>query len=273
MNIQFRVVGLMSSQSLRLARQTTTAALAVGSTFPVAGKDTGCDAVTYDAKAGEERARRFRDAALPCLDDAYRLAHFLLRHRADAEDAVQECYLRAQRHFDGLRGSAIKPWLFAILRNVCYAELARRNRREIAADIADFENTAEEPLWQQPEATPESVMQSSQDGAAIRRLIAALPAPFRETIVLRELDGMSYQEIAEVAGVPVGTVMSRLARARAMLLAAWKAQHGPTAGHHPESGATPAVAEKSADGSMPIPLRPNGTARQGTAARRPKGPP
>jgi hypothetical protein len=89
----------------------------------------------------------------------------------------QECYLRAQRHFDGFRGSAIKPWLLAIVRNVCYAELARRKRREIAADLADFENTAEEPLWQQPQATPESVMLSSQDGAAIRRLIHSPKTP------------------------------------------------------------------------------------------------
>jgi RNA polymerase sigma-70 factor, ECF subfamily len=194
--------------------------------------------VTYDAKATDERARHFRDAALPCLDDAYRLAHFLLRNPADAEDAVQECYLRAQRHFDGFRGTAIKPWLLAILRNVCYTELARRNRREIAADLSDFENVADEPLWQQPQATPESAMLGGEESAAMRRLIAALPAPFREVIVLRELDDMSYRDIAEVAGVPVGTVMSRLARARSMLLAAWQARHGPTAHNNPARAAT-----------------------------------
>jgi hypothetical protein len=93
-------------------------------------------------------------------------------------------------------------------------------------------------------------MQGSQDGAALRRLIAALPAPFRETIVLRELDDMSYLEIADVAGVPVGTVMSRLARARAMLLAAWKAQYDPPTGDHPASGAAAVVGRKAADGSM-----------------------
>jgi RNA polymerase sigma-70 factor, ECF subfamily len=193
--------------------------------------------VTDDAKAEEERARRFRDAALPCLDDAYRFAHFMMRNQADAEDAVQECYLRALRHYDGFRGPAIKPWLFTILRNVCYAELVRRRRYETSADLADSEHAAAEPLWQQPQETPESVMLSRQDGAAIRRLVAALPPPFREAVVLRELGDMSYREIAEVAGVPVGTVMSRLARARAMLLAACKAQHGPTAGDHPARGA------------------------------------
>jgi len=226
--------------------------------------------VTYDAKGRDERARLFREAALPFLDDVYRFAQFIMRNQADAEDAVQECYLRALRHFDGFRGSAVKPWLLAILKNVCYAELTRRRRRETPADMTDFENTAEEPLWQQPEGTPESVMQNSQDGAAIGRLIADLPAPFREAIVLRELDGMSYRDIAEVAGVPIGTVMSRLARARAMLLAAWKTQRSPpAAGNNPAHGAARTIA--GAGGAMPIALRPNGSARWQTAARRPKG--
>ena len=94
---------------------------------------------SYD-KAGDERARRFRDIALPCLDDAYRYARFLMRNPADAEDAVQECYLRALRSFDSWRGPAIKPWLLAILRNVCYGELARRGRQETPVDLADFES-------------------------------------------------------------------------------------------------------------------------------------
>jgi RNA polymerase sigma-70 factor (ECF subfamily) len=177
--------------------------------------------MTCDAKTRDERARRFRDAALPCLDDAYTLAHFIMRNQVDAEDAVQECYLRALCHFDGFRGTAVKPWLLAILKNVCYAQLARRRRNESAVDLADCEHT--EPLWQQPQATPDSVMLSRQDGAAIRQLVGALPPPFREVIVAREFNDMSYREIAEMAGVPIGTVMSRLARARAMLLAAWKA--------------------------------------------------
>jgi RNA polymerase sigma-70 factor (ECF subfamily) len=177
-----------------------------------------------DPIADQERMRRFRDAALPHLDDVYTLARYLMRNAADAEDAVQECYLRALRHFDSYRGPAMKPWLLAILRNVCNAEFARRSKEEVPTDLAQEQSVAEEmPMWQEPQASPEKVMLRQQDSATIRRLVAELPAPFREAIVLREINDLSYQEIAEVAGVPVGTVMSRLARARAMLRSAWNA--------------------------------------------------
>jgi RNA polymerase sigma-70 factor (ECF subfamily) len=176
--------------------------------------------MTYDATAGDERARRFRDASLPYIDDAYTLAHFLMRNEPDAADAVQECYLHALRRFDGFRGSAVKPWLLAILRSGCHANLARRDRRETPTDLADSRRLAGGPsLWGQPEMPPKSA--SRQDVAVVRRLIAALPMPLREVFVLREFNGLSYREIAEVVSVPVETVMSRLARARAMLL--WKA--------------------------------------------------
>jgi RNA polymerase sigma-70 factor, ECF subfamily len=176
-----------------------------------------------DATAEQDRARRFRDAALPYLDDVHALARYLMRNPADAEDAVQECYLRALRHFDSYRGPAMKPWLLAILKNVCYAEFARRGKHETPADFADGEPAAEEPVWQEPQSTPETIVLRRQDDVTVRRLIETLPGPFREAIVLREINDLSYQEIAEVAGVPVGTVMSRLARARAMLRAAWNA--------------------------------------------------
>jgi RNA polymerase sigma-70 factor (ECF subfamily) len=179
--------------------------------------------MTGEANAEQERARRFRDAALPYLDDVYTLARYLMRNAADAEDAVQECYLRALRHFDSYRGPAMKPWLLAILKNVCYAEFARRSRHETPTDFSDDGPAAEEPVWQEPQSTPESTLLRQQDDATIRRLVDALPGPFREAIVLREINDLSYQEIAGVAGVPVGTVMSRLARARAMLRAAWNA--------------------------------------------------
>ena len=137
-----------------------------------------------DAYADADKARRFHDAALPHLDDVYTLARYLLRSAADADDAVQECYLRAFRHFDGFRGQATKPWLMAILRQ--------------------------------------------RDSAAIRDLVAALPAPFRDAIVLRDINDLSYREIAEVIGAPVGTVMSRLARARSLLREAWlRSEHEP----------------------------------------------
>jgi RNA polymerase sigma-70 factor (ECF subfamily) len=190
----------------------------------------GHDAMANDAVAEQERMRRFRDAALPHLDDLYTLARYLMRNPTDAEDAVQECYLRALRHFDSYRGPAMKPWLLAILRNVCNAEFARRGKEEVPTDFAQAESTAEDmPMWQEPEASPEKMMLRQQDGATIRRLVAELPEPFREAIVLREVNDLSYQEIAEVAGVPVGTVMSRLARARAMLRSAWNTAETATA--------------------------------------------
>ena len=171
-----------------------------------------------------ERARRFRDAALPHLDDVYTLARYLLRDASDAEDAVQECYLRALKHFDGYRGPAMKPWLFAILRNVCHAEFARRASSPTAA-IEDVADDAEQtPLWHEAPETPEAQLLRGSDATTIRRLVAALAEPFRETFVLREIHNLSYREIAGVAAVPVGTVMSRLARARAMLRSAWLAE-------------------------------------------------
>src|SRR5215510_5445664 len=109
--------------------------------------------------AHQGKARRFRDAALPHLDDVYTLARYLLRDTADAEDAVQECYLRALRHFDTFRGPAIKPWLFAILRNVCRTEYARRSvveLRDVNAEPDKSDNT--EPLWGEVPESPETTM-------------------------------------------------------------------------------------------------------------------
>ena len=181
-----------------------------------------------DAHDEHDRARRFRDAALPYLDDLYTLARYFMRNSADAEDAVQECYLRALRHFDSYRGPAMKPWLLAILRNVCNAEFARRGKQEMPTDQTEEDEEATSPMWQEPQSSPETALLREQDGDAIRRLVAALPHQFREAIVLREINDLSYHEIAEVAGVPVGTVMSRLARARSMLRSAWNAAEGAT---------------------------------------------
>ena len=176
---------------------------------------------TRGAMAGDvhdpERARRFREAALPHLDEVYTLARYLLRNAADADDAVQECYLRALKHFDTFRGGAIRPWLFAILRNTCKSTYAPRRfaDQELAEDAV--------PLWSEPQETPEAGVLRRCDEQSIRDMVSALPDQFRETIVLREINDLSYSEIAEIAGVPVGTVMSRLARARSMLRAAWLA--------------------------------------------------
>ena len=172
----------------------------------------------------DDKAQRFRDAALPYLDEVYTLARYLMRNTDDAEDAVQECYLRALCHFDSYRGPAMKPWLLAILRNVCNGEFTRRSSREVSTDYAQGESAAEAtPMWQEPQTSLAKLIHQ-QDSARIWRLVAELREPFREAIVLRELNALSYKEIAKLAGVQVGTVMSRLARARSMLRTAWNLQ-------------------------------------------------
>ena len=186
---------------------------------------TGQKAMPVNVRDNDpDKARRFRELALPCLDDVYTLARYLLRDASDADDAVQECYLRAFKHFDTYRGPAIKPWLFAILRNVCRAEYARRAGAPTNSVDELIETAEQAPLWQESQETPEAQIVRRWDADTVRRLIAALAEPFREAFVLREIENLSYREISDVAEVPVGTVMSRLARARAMLRSAWLAE-------------------------------------------------
>jgi RNA polymerase sigma-70 factor (ECF subfamily) len=174
-----------------------------------------------------KRASRFRDAALPHLDAVYTLARYLLRDPSDAEDAVQECYLRALRHFDTSRNAEVKPWLFAILRNVCRVEYERRSR-VLLYDVNMEPDNLEDaiPVWRETQESPETATLRRLEAETIRGLVAALPDTFREAIVLREINELSYREIAAIVGAPVGTVMSRLARGRAMLREVWlKAEH------------------------------------------------
>jgi RNA polymerase sigma-70 factor (ECF subfamily) len=149
-----------------------------------------------------------------------------LRDPADAEDAAQECYLRAFRHFDTFRGGAAKPWLLAILRNVCRAEYARRGKLSAlhADDMEKAAETVSQGLWSEGDSAPEAKTLARIDAETAQRLIAELPEPFRETVVLREINNLSYREIAEVVDAPVGTVMSRLARGRSLLRQAWLAE-------------------------------------------------
>jgi len=192
----------------------------------------GQEATSVPFKADDERGRaqRFREAALPHLGDVYTLARYLLRNPADAEDAAQECYLRAYRHFDTFRGGPIKPWLLAILRNVCRAEYARRGAlATVQADgMDDAADDVAETLWGEATPSPEALSLRRFDAETMQRLIAQLPDGFREVLVLREINDLSYREIAEVTATPVGTVMSRLARGRALLRDAWLAEEkGP----------------------------------------------
>ena len=119
------------------------------------------------------RRRRGAFATRRCryLDDAYTLARYLLRDPADAEDAVQECYLRALKHFDSYRGPAMKPWLFAILRNVCRAEFARRAGSPTAGARRHARDAEQTPLWHEPQETPETQMLRERDASAIRQLV------------------------------------------------------------------------------------------------------
>jgi RNA polymerase sigma-70 factor (ECF subfamily) len=169
------------------------------------------------------KAERFKALALPHLDDVYTLARYLLRGASDADDAVQECYLRAFRHFDTFRGGPVKPWLMAILRNVCHASYAGNARLVFTAEPGELPTP---PIWREHGDTPEQALLRRHESDTMRRLIGELPAEFREVIVLREINDLSYRDIATVIEAPIGTVMSRLARARGMLREAWMAAEG-----------------------------------------------
>ncbi|HEV2751607.1 MAG TPA: sigma-70 family RNA polymerase sigma factor [Gemmatimonadales bacterium] len=158
---------------------------------------------------------RFEAVVLPHLDAAYTLARYLMRDDHDAQDVVQDAYLRAVKYFGGFRGEgpgAGRPWLLTIVRNTANT-WRQRHRADALATEFDEERHSEMVADDHPEAT--AVAQSER--ATLRRAIDDLPPEFREVIVLRELEGMSYKEISDVAGVPVGTVMSRLSRARRRL--------------------------------------------------------
>jgi RNA polymerase sigma-70 factor (ECF subfamily) len=155
---------------------------------------------------------RFEQACLPHLAAAYNLARWLTHDDRDAEDVVQEAYLRALRFFDTFRGGDGRAWLLAIVRNACHDWLRRNRPLEESTPFDEDVHSA--PVDQD---TPERTALRSADREMLRRALSALPAAWREVIVLRELEGLSYKEIAEVAGIPIGTVMSRLARARTRL--------------------------------------------------------
>ena len=151
----------------------------------------------------------FEEAVLPHLDAAYNLARWLTRNTQDAEDVVQEAYLRAFRFFGGFHGGNARAWLLKIVRNTCYTWL-HQNRTHQATDLFDEQihtDVAES-------RNPETLLLQRADGQLLNQALDELPTDFREVLVLLELEGLSYKEIAEVLGIPIGTVMSRLARAR-----------------------------------------------------------
>ncbi len=179
------------------------------------------------APAAADRAERFRRIMLPQMDAAYTLARYLTRDATAAEDVVQDAFLRAYRSFDGWRGEAPKAWLLAIVRNCFLTSLASERARAWSAGDPDAiaPSSYAEAI---DERDPEAILVEQSDAAMLRNMIEKLPEPFREALVLRELEDLSYKEIASITQVPIGTVMSRLARARQMLAALLLSDHGST---------------------------------------------
>lgn len=155
----------------------------------------------------------FAERILPHLDAAYNLARWLTRDAHDAEDVVQEACLRALRYMKSFEGGDARPWFLTIVRNAFYDWIARNRPAEVVQDDGAILDAVEDPAAIDPQC--QAIRNAEMRGLA--DAVAALPLQFREALVLRELEGLSYKEIARVADVPVGTVMSRLARARALL--------------------------------------------------------
>jgi RNA polymerase sigma-70 factor (ECF subfamily) len=164
------------------------------------------------------RLSRFEQIVLPHLDAAFNLARWLTRNDADAQDVVQEAFVRALRYFDRLKGTEARPWLLGIVRNTCYTWLHKNRPAEMVAvedmdvpppdaDVANFANLD----------TPEVILLQSANRKLVNQALEELPVGYREVIVMREIEDMSYKDIASVAGIPMGTVMSRLSRARELL--------------------------------------------------------
>ena len=147
---------------------------------------------------------------MPHLDAAYNLARWLTRDAADADDVVQEAYMRAFRFSDGFHGGDGRSWILKIVRNTCFTWLKKNRPKEIVYDLEEDRHAA-------VTGNPEAHLLEESDREELKKLLEDLPATFREIVVLRDLEGLSYKEISSITEVPLGTVMSRLARARKQL--------------------------------------------------------
>ncbi len=159
-----------------------------------------------------DKLGHFEKAVLPHLSAAYNLARWLTRNDHDAEDLVQEACLRALKSFDSFRGGDARAWLLTIVRNRCYTWLQENRMQELTTTFDEEIHTTESHSH-----SPEALLLESADARRVKDALEQLPPEFREVIVLRELEGLSYKEIAGLCGIPIGTVMSRLARARQRL--------------------------------------------------------
>ena len=172
--------------------------------------------------------KKFERLALPHLDAAFNLARWLAGNTADAEDIVQDAYFRAFRYFDSFRGDDIRVWLLAIVRT-SFLSWIHKNRSPSLVFLAEEPaSAAVETAWTEAQDNPETLLLRGLDASAISRLVEQLPHEYREVLILREIEDLSYREIATVTDAPIGTVMSRLARARARLRQAWLAHDTET---------------------------------------------
>jgi RNA polymerase sigma-70 factor, ECF subfamily len=173
------------------------------------------------------RASGFESAVMEHLDAANNLARWLLRNEQDAEDVVQESCIKAMRAFDSFRGGDFRAWFLAIVRNTSFSWL-RRNRSSLGSAAAMNLEDSAEPAADSQVYDPQAIAIRAADAELVRRAIAALPVVLRETLVLREMEQLSYKEIGKITDVPIGTVMSRLARGRKQLQALLMADEQPS---------------------------------------------
>jgi RNA polymerase sigma factor (sigma-70 family) len=173
----------------------------------------------------DEAYGRFHQDIVPHLDAAYNFARFLSRNPDAAQDIVQEAFLRAYRSFDGYQGGDARAWIFSIVRNCYHNWLTdRRRKARLESDAHRPDDSEAFSIDDVPsdEDTPETALLRRAESGAVRTVLNKLPRALREVLVLRELEGLSYRQIAEASGLPIGTVMSRLARARAQFESAWR---------------------------------------------------
>ena len=178
--------------------------------------------------SAETKRRRFEELALPHLDAAYNLARWLTRNDHDAQDVVQEAFLRAFKSFDGFRGERGRPWVLAIVRNVCYDWLRQQRASDLCVAYDDeLHGDDSTGAWPAPIfADPETAASRADDRRLVNAALQKLPVEFREVVVLRDIEDLSYKEIAGIVAIPMGTVMSRLARGRKLMLAYLAGQRG-----------------------------------------------
>ena len=190
---------------------------------PVSALDQLGRLVQSGPPSADATLARFKQSIVPQLDAAYNFARFLSRDVEAAQDIVQEAFLRAYRNFAGYRGGNARAWIFTIVRNCYHTWLMDRRRKSRLAVDSDKEGESEELIStiSSDEDTPETALLRKEEAQTVRLVLNAMPRPFREILVLREIEELSYNQISEITALPIGTVMSRLARARKAFGDAW----------------------------------------------------